>query len=328
VTNGTGRNSQDSVRVVCVGETMLMFAPPRHELIEHCDQFSAYSGGSESNVAIGLERLGMHAGWIGKLPDNALGRKVINGIRAYGVDTSACVWAKEGRVGTFFVEWGAHPRPLRTIYDRSGSAAATLTADELDWDYIGRSEWVHLTGITPALSEICRESVIQIATRARERGCKVSFDVNYRSLLWSPEEARAAFREILPRVNVLVATVTDAQMIVGQECEPEDLAKRLFELYGADAVVITCSADGSMAFDGRDTYRSRGYRVQVVNRLGAGDAFVAGLLYGYLTSGLQAGLDYGSATAALKMTIPQNTPLVDREDVERLLSGTGLDVLR
>jgi 2-dehydro-3-deoxygluconokinase len=323
-----GCDSEDSVRVVCLGETMLMFAPPRYELIEHCDQFRAYSGGSESNVAIGLERLGIHTGWIGKLPDNALGRKVVNGIRAYGVDTSTCVWAQEGRVGTFFVEWGAHPRPLRTIYDRAGSAAATLTADELDWDYIGRSEWLHLTGITPALSEACRESTVQIAIRARERGCKVSFDVNYRSLLWSPDEARPAFRDVLPHVNILIATAADATMLLEQKPEREELTKCLFELYAPDAVVITCGADGSLAYDGEDLYRSRGFRVHVVNRLGAGDAFDAGLLYGYLTLGLQAGLDYGSAMAALKMTIPQNTPLIEREDVERLLSGNGLDVLR
>jgi 2-dehydro-3-deoxygluconokinase len=115
---------------------------------------------------------------------------------------------------------------------------------------------------------------------------------------------------------------------LGQECEREKLVECLFNTYTLDAVVITCGADGSIAYDGNELYRSCGYRVHVVNRLGAGDAFDAGLLYGYLTSGLQAGLDYGSAMAALKVTIPQNTPLIEREDVERLLSGRGLDVLR
>jgi 2-dehydro-3-deoxygluconokinase len=310
---------------------MLMFAPPRYELIEHCDRFTAYSGGSESNVAIGLERLGMHAGWIGKLPDNALGRKVVNGIRAYGVDTSACVWTnagRRGRVGTFFVEWGAHPRPLRTIYDRAGSAAATLTADELDWDYIGRAEWLHLTGITPALSDTCRESMPQIVIRARERGCKVSFDVNYRSLLWSVGDAQTALDELLPHVNLLVATEADARMLLGQTLGGESLLENLFRRYAPEVAAITCGADGSLAYDGRRVYRSRPYNVQVVNRLGAGDAFDAGLLYGYLTSGLQAGLDHGGAMAALKMTVPQNTPLIDRADVDRLLSGQGVDVVR
>jgi 2-dehydro-3-deoxygluconokinase len=318
----------DSVRVVCLGETMLMFAPPRYERMEHCAQFTAYSGGSESNVAIGLARLGVRAGWIGKLPHNALGRKVVNGIRAYGVDTSACIWTDEGRVGTFFVEWGAHPRPLETIYDRTGSAAATLTADEIDWDYVERAEWLHLTGITPALSETCRRSTVEIARRTRELDCKLSFDVNYRSLLWSPSQARQACDEILPHVNLLVATEADACMLVGQELQREALLARLFNTYTPDAAVLTCGADGSLAYDGARTYRSSGYRVQVVNRLGAGDAFVAGLLYGYMASGLQAGLDYGTATAALKMTVPQNTPLIDRAEVERLLTGRNLDVIR
>ena len=320
--------SENKVRVVCLGETMLMFAPPRYELIEHCDRFTAYSGGSESNVAIGLERLGIHAGWIGKLPDSALGHKVVNGIRTYGVDTSACIWTKGGRVGTFFVEWGAHPRPLRTIYDRAGSSAASLTADDLDWDYLERAEWLHLTGITPALSETCRKSCVQIVVRARECGCKVSFDVNYRSLLWSPEKARTVCQEIMPHVNLLIATQADIGLLVGQALGQEEILEYAVDTYALEAAVITCGADGSLAYDGTSTYRSRGYRVHAVNRLGAGDAFDAGLLYGYLTLGLQSGLDYGSAMAALKMTIPQNTPLIEREDVERLLSGKDLDVVR
>lgn len=323
-----GCNSETTTRAVCLGETMLMFAPPRYELIEHCDRFTAYSGGSESNVAIGLERLGIHTGWMGKLPDNALGHKIVNGIRAHGVDTSRCVWTEEGRVGTFFVEWGAYPRPLKTIYDRAGSVAATLTADELDWDYLGRAEWLHLTGITPALSETCRESTVQIVIRARERGCKVSFDVNYRSLLWSSGEARAAFQEILPHVNLLITTEADATMLLGKELGREKLVISLFGRYHPDAVVITCGADGSIAYDGDDVYRSRGYDVHTVNRLGAGDAFDAGLLYGYLTLGLQDGLNCGSVMAALKMTIPQNVPLIEWKDFERMLSGSDLDVLR
>ena len=327
------RHSRE-IKVVCLGETMLMFAPPRYELIEHCDQFTAYSGGAESNVAIGLERLGLHTGWIGKLPENALGRKIVNGIRAYGVDTSACVWTKHGRVGTFFVEWGASPRPLRTIYDREGSAAATLTTDDLDWDYIGRAELLHLTGITPALSDTCRENAVPIVARARERGCKVSFDVNYRSLLWPPEEARSAFRELSPYINLLIATEADARMLLarpGDSEHPSDLAKmleNLFDVYGPEAVIVTCGAHGSIAYDGKRFFSSRGYEVQAVNRLGAGDAFDAGLLYGYLVSDLQVGLNYGTAMAALKMTVPQNLPLIEREDVERMLAGNDLEVIR
>ena len=315
-------------KVICVGETMLMFAPPPHELIEYCLQFTAFNGGAESNVAIGLERLGTHAGWIGKLPRNALGRKIVNEIRSFGVDTSAVIWTAEGRVGTFFVEWGAHPRPLLTIYDRANSAATTMTADDLDWDYVSSAEWLHLTGITPALSEVCRASVPEIARRAQSRGLSVSFDVNYRSLLWTEKAARAACEAILPHVNLLIATDADAAVLLGEELEPAEALERLYARHALDAMVMTLGAEGSIGFDGERVYKSPGYQLATVNRLGAGDAFVAGLLFGYLESGLQAGLDYGGAMAALKMTIPQNTPLVSRDDVERLLDGRDLDLVR
>jgi len=226
-------------RVLVFGETMLMFAPPEHELIEHSEYFRAFIGGSEVNVAVGLERLGIHTGWVGKLPRNALGRKVVNGVRRYGVDTSGVVWANEGRVGTFYIERGARPRPTKTIYDRAGSAFATLTADELDWDAIGQAEWLHLTGITPALSETCRRNAPEILKRARARGVKISLDLNYRSKLWAPAEAREAWLELLPYVNLLIATEPDAAILLGETRDREDTLRHLFETHGPDAVVMT-----------------------------------------------------------------------------------------
>ncbi|MBN1873545.1 MAG: sugar kinase [Anaerolineae bacterium] len=308
-------------RVIALGETMLMLAPPGHELLEHSREFITYIGGSEANVAVGLERLGIHAGWIGKLPRNALGRKVVNGIRAYGVDTSGVVWSDTGRVGTFYVEWGADPRPIRTIYDRAYSAATTLTVDELDWTYIAQAEWLHLTGITPALSATCRQSTMDIVRQARALGIHVSFDLNYRSLLWTPDEARAAWVEIVPYVNLLIAAETDAALLLDASLPRETLATRLFNTYHPDAVVLTCGSNGSIAYNGVQTYCEPSHMFHIVNRLGAGDAFDAGLLYGLLTADLQTGLAYGNAMAALKMTIPQNLPLIEKTDVLRLLSG-------
>lgn len=315
------KTSYHTVRVFALGETMLMLAPPPHELIEHCDQFTAYVGGSEANVAIGLERLGVHTAWIGKLPRNALGRKVVNGIRAYGVDTSAVVWADNGRVGTFFVEWGADPRPTKTIYDREHSAAATLVADDLDWEHIAQAEWLHLTGITPALSATCCQSTLDIVRRARDLGVHVSFDLNYRSLLWSPEAARAAWGAILPHVNLIIAAETDAWLLLDAQGEREAVIREIFAGYHPDTVALTCGGEGSVAYDGSRFYHADTYSMRVVNRLGAGDAFDAGLLYGILNSDVQMGLEYGNAMAALKMTIPQNIPLVERQDVERLIAG-------
>ena len=316
------------VRVVCIGETMLMFAPPPYELIEYCDHFVALNGGAESNVAIGLERLGVHAGWIGTLPRSALGRKIANEIRSLGVDTSAVVWTDRGRVGTFFVEWAAPPRPLMTIYDRANSVATTLSEDDLDWDYIAQAEWLVLTGITPALSRTCRNMAINVARRAREMGLRVAFDVNYRSLLWARDEAAEACREILPHVNLLVATEPDMHMLVDGELCREAALMQMLEGYRLDAAVMTLGGEGSLAYDGRAIHRTPAHPVQVVNRLGAGDAFVAGLLYGYCGSGLQDGLRYGMAMAALKLTIPQNIPLVNKEDVQKLASGENHDIIR
>jgi 2-dehydro-3-deoxygluconokinase len=317
-----------AVKAVCVGETIVMFAPPHHEPIEYSNQFSSYLAGAESNVAIGLERLGVHAGWIGKLPRNALGRKLVSEMRAHGVDTSAVIWTDNGRVGTFFFEFGASPRPSTTIWDRAHSAATTMTADELDWEYISRSEWLHMTGITPALSETCRATAREIVMRARERGIKVSFDTNYRELMWSRAEARAACAEILPCVDLLVATEADAAMLLEATYERKEALRRLMSRNPHSAAVMTLGKEGAIAYDGKQFYSSPGHATATVNRLGAGDAFVAGLLYGYLRNGLQAGLIYGTAMAALKMTIPQNTPIVNKDDVERLIAGRCPELLR
>ncbi len=321
-------HADSRVRVVCIGETMLMFAPPPHELIEYSDEFRAFLGGAESNVAIGLERLGMHAGWIGKLPTNALGRRIVNEMRSFGVDTRAVVWSPNGRVGTFFVEWGAAPRPVKTIYDRADSAATTLSADELDWDYIMSAEWVSLTGITPALSPSCREALLTVARRARQAGRSVLVDLNYRALIWSQAEARAAYDELLPFANLVVATESDYGVLLGKVVGREEALQTVTARYPVDAAVMTIGAEGSLAYDGQQFLQTSGYEVQTVNRLGAGDAFVAGLLYGYTHWDLPTGLRYGSAMAALKLTIPQNIPLVDKDDVERLLRDSGLQMLR
>lgn len=308
-------------RVITLGETMLMFAPPRHELMEICNTFQAYIGGSETNVAVGLEKLGVHAGWIGKLPDNALGRKIGNGIRALGVDVSGIVWTDKGRLGTFYIEWGAVPRPTRTIYDRKDSAATTLNVEELNWELIKNAEWLHMTGISPALSPICRKSSAEIVKRAHASGVKVSFDLNYRSLLWQPEEAREAWREILPYASLIITTEADALLLCDRDCARERALKTIYDVYHPEAVVMTCGGDGSMAYDGQQIMAVGTWALEVVNRLGAGDAFDAGLLYGIITADLRTGLAYGNAMAVLKMTIPQNMPLIERHDIDRLLAG-------
>jgi len=320
---------EKTVEVVCIGETMLMFAPPRYELIECSDIFRAYNGGAESNVAIGLERLGIRTSWISKVASNALGRKVVNEIRGYGVDTSRVIWTEEGRIGLFFVEFGTQPRPSITIYDRAGSVFSTLKAEELDWEFISQAKVLHLTGITPALSKACRQTTIEIVKRARTLDCKVSFDVNYRAMLWEKEQATKTFDEILPNVNIIIATQPDAAMLLGGEGKPREMLHSLKAKYSCDIVALTLSSEGSMAFDGDEFYEGFAYPIEEqVNRLGAGDAFDAGFLYGYLIFDLQTGVYYGGARAALKHTVPQNIPILNKEDIERLIFGEKTDILR
>lgn len=315
------------VEVVTIGETMLMLAPPPPQLMEHCENFMVMIGGSEANVAIGLQRLGMKSGWISKLVNNALGRKIVNAIRGYGVDVSRVVWTENGRIGLFFVEFGVEPRPLKTIYDRIGSAITTLKEEEVDWEYIREAKILHQTGITPALSPCCRNLTITAAKRAKEMGLKNSFDVNYRSLLWKPEEAKKTLDDILPYVDILISTLKDAHMLLGDELPPEETAIKLRREYGSEVVVITLGEKGSLARSIK-SYYGRSYRLKEVNRLGTGDAFDAGFIYGYLRGGVQAGLDYAGAMAALKFTIPQNAPIINKEDVEKLMRGIKKKVYR
>ena len=315
-------------RVITLGETMLMFAPSRYELMEISDDFRTYIGGSEANVAVGLERLGIHSAWIGKLTDNALGKKIKNEIQALGVDVSGVIWTEVGRIGTFFVEWGAQPRPTKTIYDRSNSAATTLRAEELNWNLIQTAEWLHITGISPALSSICLESTKEIVIRANALGINISFDLNYRSLLWDTDAARQAWVEILPYANLIITTEDDAAILCDESLSRKDLLKRIYNDYHPDAVVMTCRGDGSMAFNGHQMMAVDTWPVYIVNRLGAGDAFDAGLLYGLISEDLHTGLVYGNAMAVLKMTIPQNMPLIEKNDVERLVAGGINSIMR
>ena len=308
------------VEAVTIGETMLMFAPPPYQLIENSDTFVVMLGGAETNVSIGLQRLGINSGWISKLVDNPLGRKILDTVRGYGVDVSQVILTKEGRIGLFFVEFGADPRPFRTIYDRAGAAITSLKPEEIEWEYVSQAKILHQTGITPALSSCCRNLTVKAAEKARELGVKNSFDINYRSLLWQPEEARRALNDILPNIDIIISTREDANLLLNDELSPEEAAIRLRKEFGSEVVVITLGAKGSIAISTK-TFHGRTFPVKEVNPLGAGDAFDAGFIYGYLNKGVQAGLDYGGAMAALKFTLPVNIPVIDKEIVENLLRG-------
>src|SRR5579872_1299621 len=176
--------------VITFGETMIRLSPPGHARLEATDLLECRTGGSESNTAIALARLGRRAAWWSRLPDNPLGRKIATQVARWGVDTSLILWAETGRAGVYFIEFGAPPRPHHVYYDRADSAASHLTPDMVDWAQLDGARHLHLTGITPALSAGCAATVAHAAHEARARGLTVSLDINYRRKLWTPAQAK------------------------------------------------------------------------------------------------------------------------------------------
>jgi 2-dehydro-3-deoxygluconokinase len=313
--------------VITLGEAMIRLNPPGGQRLEQAAEYCVYVGGSEANVAVGLARLGLKTAWISRLPQNPLGRRIAAEIGAHGVDISEIVWTPTGRVGVFYLEVGGSPRGSRVIYDRQGSAASQMTVDDIDWNLLGQARHLHVSGITVALSASCRAVVERALAEAKKRGLTVSFDVNYRSRLWPPEEAREALEPMLG-VDVAICTLADARTVFRQEGPPEEAAAALRKAWGADIVVITLGADGALAYTGRQTLRGRGYRVDALDRVGAGDAYDAGFLCGYLAGDLGKAMAYGGAMAAWKHTEPGDFCYASVTDLEALLAEEAQDIRR
>lgn len=306
--------------VVTIGEAMLRLSAPPGVSLENAAHLLVHVGGAESNVAVALSRLGTSTGWISRLTDNPLGRRIYNEVRAQGVDVSRVIWGRTERVGTYFVEIGQPPRANRLIYDRAGSAMAAIDPDEVDWAYLREAKVVHLSGITPSLSPSCRELVARAIREGRAAKSVVSFDVNYRARLWTADEAKAALVPLLPQVNILICTADDARLLFGTEGSARVVAEVLRDRFRSEVAVVT---DGIhfAAVEGERTYEREGYRVDSADRIGAGDAFAAGFLHGYLAHDVARGLEYGAALAALKHTYYGDTAWVSAEDLKSLLSG-------
>ena len=316
------------LEVVTLGETMIRYSPPGYNRLEDATELEMRIGGSESNVAIGLARMGVGAAWVSKLPRHSLGQFVARRVRSHGVNVDHLIWSDTGRVGLYFVEPGAAPRPSQVLYDRANSAASTLAPDEVDWSILDAARHLHLSGITPALSESCRQTVLRGCEEARRRGKTVSFDVNYRARLWSPEAAREAIMPILPQVDLLICTETDARLVLGLDGAGDEMVRALLALSGARAVALTLGGEGAVTCAADEVCLERGYAVSAIDRVGAGDAFDAGLIWGYLQGDLALGLRYGTAMAALKHSIPGDEFLATRVEVEAVLASGSLEIQR
>jgi len=313
--------------VITFGETMLRLSAPGFSRLEEADTLDVRIGGSESNTAVALARLGLRVAWWSKLPGNPLGRRIENEIRRWGVDTSGVLWddSPAARAGTYYLDFGLPPRGIDVYYDRANSSASKVTALEVDVERIAQARLLHLTGITPALSPYCVKAVSRALAAAKEHGTRVSFDTNYRSRLWSPEAALSAMEPFFGQIDLLFCPQGDARILFGLSGAGSEIASELRERYEISAVVVTCGEVGAAACtDSGAIEVSACVSPHVVDRVGRGDAFNAGVLMGYLQDDLKLGLQYGAAMAALKQTMPGDLLLSTRAEIEAALtSATG-----
>lgn len=325
-------------QVVTLGEAMVRLSPPDFHRLEQTNSFDAKIGGGELNVAVGVARLGLVSAWVSKLPENPIGRMVRNKAREQGVDTSNIVWSKSGRVGIYFLEFGANPRASSVLYDRAGSAVSTLAPGEVDWKKAFEDcKLFHVSGITPALSKSCAEATFEAIKAAKAAGAKVSYDVNYRKKLWTPEEANACQVPMMEFVDILITTEEDTGVVFGiREDSYQKVAVKLEERFGFEVVAITLREDHSVlrntwstfAYANKEFYESAKYQCELIDRVGAGDSFTAGFVYGYLTGDFRKGVDYGTAFSAIKHTIPGDLNWATLEEVENQLKGGGSRIQR
>lgn len=310
------------VEVVTLGETMLRLSPVTVSTLEEAQQFQVEVAGAESNVAVGLARMGLSVGWVSKLVDNSIGRLISKRIQWHGVDVSRIVWSDRGRNGLYYLEPGVEPRPTRLIYDRTDSAFTTARFEEIDWEYFKKARLVHLSGITPALGKEIDALTHQIIDHLIKSGMLISFDVNYRSKLWPPSMAKKILTPIVKKVDILICSFSDAATVFGfRSADAEEVAKGLQQAYHNQIVVLTMADKGAVAFDGQNTWYQDAYQAGSVDRIGRGDSFSAGFLYGYLTDDAPTGLKYGNAMAALNQTLKGDFFWCGKEEVEQLIAG-------
>ena len=323
--------------LVTFGETMLRLSPPAGTRLETGGDLAAQIGGAESNVAAAASCLGVDAEWCSKLPANPLGRRVVRALRGHDV-TPRVAWddSEAARLGTYYLEYGASPRDTNVVYDRANSSITTVDADELDTNVVADAEVFHTTGITPALSEAAADATSDLLAAAGEADTLRSFDLNYRSKLWSHEEAAAGYEAVLPAVDLLFAPHRDASAILGYDDDAEGVARALAADYDLDAVVVTRGADGSLALVDGEIIEEGIYSDETVDAIGTGDAFVGGFLGELLTSGdgdltaetVGRAQTYAAAAAAIKRTIEGDVLVSTREEIESVIDADAGEISR
>ena len=330
-------------KVVTFGEIMLRLAPVGYDRFVQSKEFGVVYGGGEANVAVSLANYGKDAYFVSKLPKHEIGQSAVNELRRYGVNTDFIARGGE-RVGIYFCEKGSSQRPSKVIYDRAHSSISEAKRGEFDWKKIFEgAEWFHFTGITPALSDESAALTLEAVKAAKEAGVTVSVDLNYRKKLWSTEKAGQVMAEIVKYCDVVIANEEDAEKVFGIKASEtditgghlsdegyKDVARQLVERFDLTHVAITLRESFSathngwsaMMYDGKEFFKSKRYDIHITDRVGGGDSFGGGLIYG-LTSGMnnQDALEFAVGASCLKHTIEGDFNLVSVEEVNLLAKG-------
>ena len=318
--------------LVGLGEVMLRLAAPPPQRLEQTGSLDVQVGGAEANVAVACARLGLRTALISALPaEHVWGDRTVRELTSHGVDCAGVLRRPASRMGLYFLEYGAAPRPVRVLYDRRDSALARLIPDEVDWALVRRARLLHLSGVTAALGDNLRDVLRRALAEAASAGVPVSFDVNYRSRLWAPKAAREFLQEILPGLRYLFVGSDDAHTVFELVGSPEDVLKGLRVLAPGAIIALTLGEGGSAVLtDGAAVLRpSRLYTVSVVDRVGAGDAYAAGFLWATLTGRTaQQAVNAATALAALKCTVWGDVPLVTRAELDELLASDSTEIRR
>jgi 2-dehydro-3-deoxygluconokinase len=332
-----------SATVITFGELMLRLGSPGFERLLQSPMLCATFGGGEANVAVSLAQLGVDSRYVTRLPANAIGDAAIRALRAEGVSTEFIVRGGS-RMGIYFTETGASQRASTVLYDRANSAISEIPPDAVDWDRVMHgAAWFHVTGITPALGDKAAAATLASVAAAKRAGARICVDLNYRKKLWTQANAQKVMRPLMGDVDVVIANEEDLQCVLGIEVEGADVtsgsldvesyrraAQRVTKDLGPPVIAITlreslsASDNGwsAVLWDGKTLHQSQRYSVRLVDRIGGGDSFAAGLIYGMITGRAHdAALRFAVAASALKQTIPGDFNRVSLAEVDALAGG-------
>ncbi len=314
--------------ITTTGEAMIRLSVPPGLRLEVADSLDMRPGGAEANLAVALARMGRRAAWMGALPNSPLGRFMANHMLIAGVDLDGVYWSDTDRLGTYYVEFAAPPRATQVIYDRADSCAARMTVDQVNWDLLLDTRLLHLTGITPPLSQSCRQIVTEAVARARAANIPISFDVNYRAKLWSEQAASEYILPLVQGIDIFFCGRNDAKRVMDVTGEPEAVVRQMAEMTQAKLVVMSLAEQGVIAFDGTQLYHEPAKPVVIIDRPGAGDALAAGIIHGWLDGDLQHGMKMGVVMAALCLSQHGDMLITTPDEVASLVQSSDTLLVR